>query len=151
MQESSDKIGSITLENLILLEDQPEFNSPASIVTCKGDVPQPRNAHKSFLKDKKLYVYGGTTDVGDQMSLHTLDISKLGDSEQLLWRELKLNEKQTTIGVTGVAFTSEQFSQSPQCRPFVLMFGGWTGSDYSDRLSLLDTTNMEIKVQTICM
>ena len=96
-------------------------------------------------------MYGGTTDVGDQMSLHTLDISKLGDSEQLLWRELKLNEKQTTIGVTGVAFTSEQFSQSPQCRPFVLMFGGWTGSDYSDRLSLLDTTNMEIKVQTICM
>lgn len=26
------------------------------------------------------------------------------------------------------------------------MFGGWTGSQYSDQLSLLNTTNMEIKV-----
>jgi hypothetical protein len=94
-------------------------------------VPQPRNNHKSFVKDKKLYVYGGTTELGEQMSMFCLDISKLneGISEEvpLLWKELKISDKLMSIGISGVAFTSEPFSQSAQCKPFVLMYGGWTG------------------------
>ncbi len=147
MQEPSDKIAN-TLEDLIFLEEAAEFNASASLIFCKGEVPQPRNGHKSFVKDKKLYVYGGTTDLGEQISLYSLDISRLNETEEtpLQWKEMKFSDKHQTIGVSGVGFSSEQFSQSSQCRPFVLMFGGWTGSDYSDLLSLLNTTNMEIKV-----
>lgn len=83
MQSSSDKTISA-----MLLEDVPEFACAVSIAVCRGEIPQPRNHHKTFLKDKKLYLYGGTTDAGEQLSLFSLDLSPLGDSDRqpLLWK-----------------------------------------------------------------
>lgn len=88
MQDLIDRIPTSEHDSYILFEEPLEFTCPATLIVCKGEVPQPRSGHKSFVKDKKLYLYGGTTDQGEQMGLYSIDISRLSEADPtpLAWK-----------------------------------------------------------------
>lgn len=121
------------------MDEAQDYNCHVSLIRCRDEIPEPRNNHCSYVRDRKLYVYGGTTDNGEEFSVYCLDMDK-----KYCWKEVKATSKVTHLGLSGCAMIPEPLSMT--YKNFVLLYGGWTGKQYSSELCLMNTTTMEIKV-----
>ena len=87
-----------------------------------GDIPSARNDHRNLLKDRKLYLFGGTTDKGSPFMAFVLDL------ETKAWKETKfLDKSDEKKPVSGMGITLWPEDKYPHLKGFALMYGGWTG------------------------
>jgi hypothetical protein len=138
------------IENLLLLSDTADINCEAFVIKCQGDIPTPRNDHRTFLKDRKIFIYGGTTLKGDATNMFSIDIGRLMDGEAvpfLQYKEIALLDKNDSVlPSSGTSFASWSTNTYNHLKQYVLMYGGWTGDKYSDQLMLLNVNTMEVRV-----
>ena len=126
--------------------DDLESACQIEIIHTEGELPAPRNDHRVILKDKKLYLMGGTTDKGSHLDTFVLNL------ETKTWKEMKAPDKQDeNRPVSGMAVTLFPAHTYPHLKGFALIYGGWAGNSYSSDLYLVNLHNMEMRVhKEIC-
>lgn len=138
------------IDNLILLSDTTEYTCEARLLKCQGDVPSPRNDHRTFLKDRKLFIYGGTTVKGDQPNMYSIDVGRLFEGMEVSSLQCKevtvLDKNDSVLAASGTAFAGWSTNTYSHLKQYMLMYGGWTGEKYSDQLVLLNVNSMEVRV-----